>query len=122
MSGFSRREMLGAAAIVGAAGAIGVHRLRPAGARAPQIIVYDSRRPASLAFAQARPDLRRIDLAREQGENWRAVRALDRTGVVGGLTGWNDYVSARQWLEDRGLRVVEQSHDRRRDLIAWTMA
>jgi len=122
MSGVSRRELLGAAAIVGAAGAVGLHCWRDRAGRAPEIIVYDSRKPASLAFAQDRPARHRIDLAREQGENWRAIRRLDRSHAVGGLTGWNDYVAARQWLEERGLRVVEQAHDRRHDLIAWTMA
>ena len=121
MSGLSRRALLGGAvAMAGAAGMVGVRRWRAAG-RAPRIIVFDSRKPASLAFAQARPVARRIDLAKADA-SWRAIRGLKDRGAVAGLTGWNDYVFARQWLEERGLRVVEQSHDRWRELIAWTMA
>ncbi len=116
----SRREMLGGAAVLGAAGALGVHKLAPR-AKKPSLVIYDSRKPASLAYAQAYPGIRRIDLASERQSNWRAIRAVKRQGTVAGLTGWNDYVSARQWLEERGLRVAEEGHDRHHDLIAWRM-
>lgn len=117
----SRRELLGGAAVLGAASALAMHKLAPR-AKQPSIVVYDSRKPASLAFARGKPGLRQIDLVSEQRNNWRSIRALDRQGVVAGLTGWNDFVSARQWLEERGLRVASEMCDTRTGLIAWTMA
>lgn len=117
----SRREMLGGAAVLGAAGALGIHKLSPR-AKRPSLVIYDSRKPASVAYARSHAGLRQIDLARERQDNWSAIRSLKRKDVVAGLTGWNDYVSARQWLEERGLRVAEEAHDRQYDLIAWTMA
>jgi len=116
----SRRQVLGGAALIGAAGAIGVHRMAGQGRKAPVLVVYDSRKPASLAFARTQPGRRQLDLA--SAANWSAIRAVERKGPVAGLTSWNDYVSARQWLEERGLRVASESHDRAHDLIAWTMA
>lgn len=119
----SRREILGGAALLGAAGAFGLHRMAgEKAAQAPRFVIYDSRKPASLAYAQAQPRATRIDLAREQADNWRAVRALDRQGPVAGVTSWTDYVAARGWLEQRGLRVAAETHDRQHDLIRWTMA
>ncbi len=115
----SRRQVLGGAAVLGAAGAIGVHKMAGRG-KAPVLIVYDSRKPASLAFARTQPGKRQIDLA--SAASWSALRTVERKGAIGGLTSWNDYVSARQWLEERGLRVASESHDRAHDLIAWTMA
>lgn len=115
----SRRQLLGGAAVLGAAGAIGVNMMAGRG-RTPVLILYDSRRPASLAFARGQPGTRQLNLA--NAANWSAIRTAERKGPVSGLTSWNDYVSARQWLEERGLRVASESHDRRHDLIAWTMA
>ncbi len=117
----SRREMLGGAALLGAAGALGVHKLSPR-AKKPSLVVFDSRKPASLAFARTQPGVKQIDLASEQTNNWRAIRSLKKQGPVAGLTSWNDYVSARQWLEERGMRVSVETHDRTHDLIGWTMA
>lgn len=120
----SRREILGGAALLGAAGTLGLHRMagQGAGAPAPRVVIYDSRKPASLAFMRTQPGAAGIDLAREQAENWRSVRALGRDGPVAGVTGWTDYVAARGWLEQRGLRIAAEAHDRRTDLIRWTMA
>jgi len=120
----SRREMLGGAALLGAAGAFGLHRMAGQGTTipAPRFVIYDSRKPASLAYAQAQGGVVRIDLAQEQAANWRSIRALDGQSPVAGVTGWTDYVAARGWLEQRGLRVAVQAHDRRHDLIRWTMA
>lgn len=119
----SRREMLGGAALLGAAGAFGLHRMAGRGAQvpAPRVVIYDSRRPASLAFARGQHSAGGIDLVREQAENWRSIRGLGREGPVAGVTGWTDYVAARGWLEHRGLRVVAETHDRQHDLIHWTM-
>jgi hypothetical protein len=117
----SRRALLGGAALVAAAGAVGIGRMTGRAQR-PQVVLYDSRKPASLAFAHRHKGARLLDLASEQSRNWSGVRALRREGAIAGLTGWNDYVAARQWLEERGLRVQAQDHDRAHDLIAWTMA
>lgn len=119
----SRRELLGGAALLGAAGAFGLHRMAGQAGAAPRFVIYDSRKPASLAYAQAQGGgVAGIDLVQERAANWRGVRALGREGPVAGVTGWTDYVAARGWLEQRGLRVTAQAHDRRSDLIRWTMA
>jgi len=115
----SRRQVLGGAAALGAAGAVGLHRMAGQGGKTPHLIVYDSRKPASLAFARARSGRRQLDLA--SAASWSSLRAVDRKGAIAGLTGWNDYVAARQWLEDRGLRLQSERHDRAHDLIEWTM-
>lgn len=122
MSRVSRRQLLGGVALVGAAGAVGIDRLARERLPRPTLLVLDSARPASLALAAAHPGVRRVDLAAERTANWRGIRAIGRGGAVAGLTGWNDYVAARQWLEERGLRVRAERHDRAGDLIAWTMA
>ena len=116
----SRRQILGGAAVLGAAGAVGLHRMAGQGRKTPQLVIYDSRKPASLAFARGHAGKRQLDLA--QAANWSAIRTADRKAPVAGLTSWNDYVSARQWLEEKGLRVATEDHDRKHDLIAWTMA
>jgi hypothetical protein len=115
----SRRQVLGGAAVIGAAGAIGVHRMAGRG-KAPELILYDSRKPASLTLARGQPGVRQLNLA--NAATWSDIRRAQLKGPVSGLTSWNDYVSARQWLEEKGLRVAAESHDRKQDLIAWTMA
>jgi hypothetical protein len=116
----SRRQILSGAAVLGAAGAVGLHKMAGQRAKTPQLVVFDSRQPASLAFARGHAGKRQLDLA--MAANWTAIRTVDRKVPVSGLTSWNDYVFARQWLEERGLRVASEDHDRRHDLIAWTMA
>jgi hypothetical protein len=115
----SRRALLGGAALVAAAGAVGIGRMT-AGGPAPDVVLFDSRRPASLAFARSQPGARLVDLA-DPG-SWPALRAARGRATVAGLTRWNDYVFARQWLEERGLRLRAETHDRGQDLIAWSMA
>lgn len=117
----TRRQLLGGAALAGAVSVIGL-RQTLAGRYRPQLVLVDSRRPASLALTRLWPGARTLDLAMEQRNNWRGVRAVSGKGPVSGVTGWNDYVVARGCLEARGLRVREESLDRQHDLIAWTMA
>lgn len=119
--GIGRRELLGGAALVGAVGAFGVSRILPRASEAG-IVIYDSERPASRAFARSSAAPRRIDLAEEARTNWRAVRSLSRGEGVAGYTPWNAYVTARGWLEERGLRLVSEALDRKTGLIAWQMA
>lgn len=120
-SGVRRRELLGGAALLGAAGAVGLSRVLPRD-HGPRIVVFDGSRDASRAFAKAGGAVQRIDLAEEARTNWRALRSIERGLPVAGYTGWTAYVAARGWLEERGLRLVSETVDRRRGLIAWTMA
>ena len=117
--GFRRREVVGGAALLGAAGAAGLMRALPRGAG---VLIFDSSHAASRAFALTHGAARRIDLAAEARTNWRGVRALGKGAAVAGYTGWDDYVAARGWLEGQGLRVVSEAVDRRRALVTWRMA
>jgi hypothetical protein len=117
----SRRQMLGGAALVGAASAVGIARLMPRG-RDARVVIFDSARPASLAFARSHAAVQRIDLAQEARTNWRAVRTVGKSEPVAGYTSWNAYVAARGWLEERGLRLVSETLDRRSGLVLWSMA
>ena len=119
--GIKRRDLLLGAGLVGAVGAFGVSRILPRAGEA-NVVIYDSERSASRAFARSIAAPHRIDLAEESRTNWRAVRALRRGDGVAGYTPWNAYVSARGWLEEQGLRLVSEQLDRKTGLIAWQMA
>ncbi len=118
-SGIRRRDLLGGAAVLGAAGAIGVARF--ANSR-PDVIVYDGSHAASAAFGRAARAPYRIDLDREAAVHWRGLRRLKRGTAVQGLTGWDIYVAARGLLEEQGLRIVSEVVRRQSGLIAWSMA
>ena len=120
MDGVGRREVLGGVALVGAAGAIGLARILPRGG--PGVVIFDSTRPASRAFAKGASAVRRIDLAEEARTNWRGLRALGQGMPVPGYTPWSAYVAARGWLEERGLRLISETLDRRTGLVVWSMA
>lgn len=120
-AGIRRRELLGGAALLGAAGAVGVSRILPRAGEA-DVIVFDSARPASRAFARSGTGARRLDLAQDASSNWRALRTLQKGERVAGFTPWGAYVSVRGWLEEQGLRLVSEALDRRTGLVAWTMA
>ena len=107
--------------LASAVGAIGVSRILPRAGEA-KVVLFDSERSASRAFAKASPAVRRIDLAEETRTHWRAVRGLKRGEAVAGYTPWHAYVVARGWLEEQGLRLVSETLDRRTGLIAWQMA
>ncbi len=117
----SRRQMLGGVALVGAAGAVGIARVLPRGDKA-RVVVFDSARPASRAFAKGKGAVQRIDLVQEARTNWRAVRTLRKGEPVAGYTSWNAYVTARGWLEEQGLRLTSEALDRRAGLVIWSMA
>ncbi|MBO9580567.1 MAG: hypothetical protein J7498_06715 [Sphingobium sp.] len=117
----SRRQMLGGVALVGAAGAVGLGRILPRGDGA-RIVVFDGARPASRTFAKSTAAARRIDLADEARTNWRGLRSLAKGAPVAGYTSWNAYVTARGWLEEKGLRLVSETLDRRTGLVVWSMA
>ena len=112
----SRRKLLAsgaAAATIAAAGG-----LRLAAAALPSLVIYDSRRVDSLAFAQtiAAP---RIDIAREDANLWRAVRGVAIQGTVVGLTAWSDWVLVRGMLEEKGKRMRSETRNGR--LFQWAM-
>jgi hypothetical protein len=116
----SRRQVLGGAAVLGVACTMGVHHMAKQGSKTPLLIVYDSRKPASLAFARTQASKRGLDIA--HAASWTDIRTAGRKAPIAGLTSWNDYVFARQWLEERGLRVQVEKRDRSHDLIEWMMA
>ncbi len=110
-----RRALLkaGAAGIAASASA-------PVVSRQYSLIVFDSRLPPSRAFARNAPAS--IDIAREDANFWRSLRDA-RTRPVSGLTGWSDFVTARGFLEERGLRVKAQSPlPGEPHLFRWEMA
>lgn len=120
VSGLRRREVLGGAALLGAAGAIGLARILPRDGKG--VVIFDSAHMASRVFARNAAAVRRIDLADEARTNWRGLRALGGGTPVSGYTPWSAYVAARGWLEERGLRLVSETLDRRTGLVAWSMA
>lgn len=117
----SRRQVLGGVALVGAAGAAGISRIMPRG-DGDRIVVFDGSRPASRAFARSAAAARRIDLVEEARSNWHGMRTLAKGKPVAGYTSWNAYVTARGWLEEKGLRLVSEALDRRTGLVVWSMA
>ncbi len=119
-AGIRRRELLGGAALLGAASAIGVARF--ASGRRPDVIVYDGAHAASAAYGRAARAPYRIDLDKEAAVHWRGLRRLRRGTAVQGLTGWDIYVAARGLLEEQGLRIVSEVVRRQTGLIAWSMA
>jgi threonine dehydrogenase-like Zn-dependent dehydrogenase len=114
-----RRELLGGVALLGAAGAIGFGRMAKPGKA--QVVVYEGHRPASRLLAHGAGAARRIDLSSETATHWRSLRTLGKGIAVAGFTGWDAYVAARGLLEDQGLRLVSETLDRRRGLVAWRM-
>lgn len=113
----SRRYLLASGGAAATVVAIGGSRLAAA-APLPTLVVYDSRRADSLTFARsiAAP---RIDIAREDGNLWRAVRNVSVDGPIVGRTGWSDWVLVRGMLEERGKRVRREEQVGR--LFQWTM-
>lgn len=113
----SRRGLLASGAAAATVAAVGGSRF--AAGPPPALVVYDSRRADSLAFARsiAAP---RIDIAREDANLWRAVRNLAVDGTIVGLTGWSDWVLVRGVLEEKGKRLRREVRAGR--LFEWTMA
>jgi len=112
----SRRNLLASGAAAATVAAVGGSHF--AAGAPPALVVYDSRRTDSLAFARsiAAP---RIDIAREDANLWRAVRSAAVDGTVVGLTGWSDWVLVRGMLEEKGKRLRREARVGR--LFQWTM-
>lgn len=85
----------------------------------PALVVFDSRIAESRAFARAFA-APAIDIAREDADLWRQLRAVAPQGQVVGLTGWSDWVLARGFLEEKGKRLREEVATGQ--LFRWTMA
>ncbi|WP_088311126.1 twin-arginine translocation signal domain-containing protein [Novosphingobium sp. B 225] len=117
MSAVTRRGLLKAGAVAGAAVAV------PAGAMAFKtgaLVVHDSREPHSLAFARMTGGTG-IDLAVEHAQRFAGLRAgLPKGRGIEGLTRWSDYVALRRELFRQGFRVTAEA--RSGALIRWSMA
>jgi hypothetical protein len=104
----SRRSMLKAGAIATAAVSIPAF----AADNYSSLVMFDSRIPESRAFAKqvGGAGATVIDLANIESTQWAALRA-DFAGKhrVAGLTGWTDWVTARGFLEERGLRFTSET-------------
>lgn len=103
--------------MVGAATAV------PLGAAAMgtrKLVIFDSRLPASLAFARSVPAVRRIDLAEAHGNLFRDLRhALPKRIEIEALTRRSDLVDLRHELARHGLRLSHQVAER--GLFRWSM-
>lgn len=83
------------------------------------VVVYDSRLPASLAFAALHLG-ERIDIAEEDPKFWQSLRTIAIGGAVKGMTGWSDFVIVRGYLQERGMRITQERLAG--DCCHWTMA
>ncbi len=76
------------------------------------LITCDSRIPESRAFAarHRRESSDIIDLANSDAHQWSDLRkAISGKRHIVGLTGWTDWVIARGFMEERGLRLSSQT-------------
>jgi hypothetical protein len=117
VSAVSRRGVLKGAAIAGAATAV---PLGAAAMGARRLVIYDSRLPASLAFARSMPSALRIDLAEPGDPRFAALRSgLPKGTVVEALTRRSDLIDLRHELSRQGLRLSQQRAER--GLFRWSM-
>ena len=112
----SRRDLVrvGATGVL-LAGVEGVARA----ANTATLVIYDSRRAESRAFALAQ-GARGVDVAREQAGRWATMRAALPKGGIVGLTRWSDHVIAAGYAAEQGWRLAHI--ERRGGLIYWEMA
>jgi len=114
----SRRSLIKAGAVAVAAAAPSV---RSVAARRPSLVVYDSRIPESLAFAQQH-GVAAIDVAHEDAQFWRNLRTAAPKGRVLGMTRWTDLVIVRGELEAQGKRLKQESQSSPHHPFVWEMA
>jgi hypothetical protein len=112
----NRRTLLKAGA---AAAATTAAPLAVAAGKAPVLLVFDSRIPASL-LSRSNSLAPAIDVAREDALLWRGLRNAALTGTIIGHTRWSDFVVVRGLLEEQGKRLVSQT--RKGNLFQWEMA
>ncbi len=120
MSGVTRRGVLQGGALAGAALAVPA---AGAALRDAALVVYDSRLPASLAFARTVGSVRTLDLAGEHAALFAGLRGpLPPGRAVEGLTRWSDWTGVRKELERQGWRVsAEAPVGHGQHLFRWTM-
>jgi hypothetical protein len=112
----NRRNLLKSSAVIGS---LATAPLAARAINAPALTLFDSRLPASRAFAGFVGGLK-IDIADEDSRMWRTLRNARKNGRVEGLTSWSDWVLVRGLLEERGLRVKQEKPTGK--LFRWTMA
>jgi hypothetical protein len=122
----SRRSVLKA----GAAATATISLPAFAASNTDTLILFDSRVPESRAFAKqiGNAMVAMIDIVEVEKTQWSALR-MDFAGKhhVIGLTGWTDWVIARGFLEERGLRLTSETSvpapvSGKAHLFRWTMA
>jgi hypothetical protein len=119
----SRRSMLKA----GAAASAAITLPAFAASNVSTLILFDSRIPESRDFARTASGAM-IDLADIETTQWTALRAnFSGKRRVVGLTGWTDWVIARGFLEERGLRLTSETSvpapvSGKAHLFRWEMA
>jgi hypothetical protein len=84
----------------------------------PSMIVFDSRVAASRAFAKNHT-APRVDVAKEDSDFWRTLRAEAPKGTIIGMTGWSDWVMVRGLLEEKGKRLRSETPSGK--LFHWAM-
>jgi hypothetical protein len=77
---------------------------RAQGHQGADLVVFDSRDEISRQFAE-RQSVGLIDVVGEEANAWRTLRTIDTIGNVRGVTRWSEFLMARSFLEERGLRV-----------------
>jgi hypothetical protein len=112
----SRRGILKAGVLGLAAGATPALAVA---AKGPSVLVYDSRLPASRAFAATSAVATKIDVAHQDRTFWRTLRSARIDGTVTGMTGWSDLVIVRGLLEEQGKRL--RGETRHGMLFRWEM-
>ncbi len=113
----SRRTLIKTGSITAVAAMASV---RAVGGEAPALVVFDSRLAQSRAFAGAHNGPR-IDVAHEDANFWRALRADAPVGRVIGLTAWSDLVVVRGLLEEKGKRLKAEHRLGESHILRWEM-
>lgn len=104
----TRRSLLKTGAALSAAATLPA-TARAVTGKAPDLLVYDSRLPESVAAMQGKSASLTLDLAQMEAANWAPLRTLPAIRSAQGLTGWTDWVLLRGTLEDRGLRFQSET-------------
>ena len=112
----TRRSALQGALLVVAALSAGSRRVLAT--PAPALLVYDSRSPQSRALRQRHLGPA-VDLRSEHANFWRTLRSGAPPERIVGLCSWSDLVQVRGLLQERGLRLREET--RQGQLYYWEM-